>query len=136
MAKASFLPQKNDLPDVWVNWFDNLQGEVGLNNARFLWIKWWNEIKPTSSNTINLRNQMEARGVVIEPESALGKIGDIGSDVFSGIGTAFRGVGTLITISVVGGIAIIGLVLYNFTKDESGRAELKSLASKIATKGM
>jgi hypothetical protein len=56
--------------------------------------------------------------------------------VFSGIGTAFRGVGTLITISVVGGIAIIGLVLYNFTKDESGRAELKNLASKIATKGM
>ena len=135
MPKASYLPKKNDLPDVWINWFDNLKSEVGIKNARFLWLKWWNEIKPTASNTINLRNQMEARGIEIEPETALGSIGDFGSDVLSGIGGAFRGAGTLISIAVVGGIAILGLVVYNFTKDESGRAELKDLATQIATKG-
>ena len=94
-----------------------------------------NPIRTAFNKTNENFSELYARAQTTPPPTLVGSIGDFGSDVLSGIGGAFRGAGTLISIAVVGGIVILGLVVYNFTKDESGRAELKDLATKIATKG-
>lgn len=135
MSKASILPQKNSLPDVWVNWYDNLNAEVGRNNARFLWLRWWNEVRPKDANTVQLRNEMRNRGIYIEPETAFGKIADFGSNVSGGIVSAFRGLGLVVTITVIGGVLITGVVIYNLTKDPEMMKDIKGIAKAYASKG-
>jgi hypothetical protein len=125
MIKSGFLPKKNDIDSIWLNWFDNLKQDVGVKNARFLWVRWWNELKPTQANTGTLRSEMSRNGVEIQPDTLQGYIGDTVSGFTGFVKGAFTGVGLVVTISTIAAITFTGLALYNLSKDDDTKAFLK-----------
>ena len=99
------VPSKSSGSAQWTEFFDSLNSNFGIKQARQLWLSAWALRGSSNANTADLRSYMKKYGINISATNILGSIEDAADSALDGIGS-FLNMGKY-GIYAMGGIMII-----------------------------
>lgn len=131
------IPNRNDIDQVWINWYKDLRSTLGASKANDLFGRAWSaqNASDSNANTTYLREEMEKYGIDISG-GIFGTTLDFGRQLSGNIGDVFTA-GKWLSIALVGVVVIsVGGLIFQIAFKPSVRNEALNIGSTVATRGM
>lgn len=117
--KSFLVPEPDDPCELWVGYFNSLKADLGIHNARTIWLVTWKTNGSSSCTTNGKFNAWLVKNKIDVSSAATRAIADasqIGSN-FMGLGKNLSKIASIAlpaTLTLI--LVIIGLVLWNTAK--------------------
>ena len=134
--KTFLVPESDDPCELWVGYFNRLKKEVGVENARSIWLVTWKTNGSSSCTTNGDFNAWLKKNKIDVSSAATRAIADaseIGSN-FMGLGKNLSKVASIAVPATLGLLLLtIGVILWNTAKkaDVSDVAELTPMGRAV-----